>query len=1134
MRHFFIYILFVFTSVVSFSQELSIQTGHSSMINDLQFSSDNRYLFSCGADNKVIIWDMSSLKQMRLLVGHKSAVNAIAVSPTENIFATCDNDGMIFFRNYPEGKILKTIDLHKPIKDISFSNDGKTLACASDSIYMIDLQANSIDVLPYKARKIFTSITFSHNGDYLAFGGRREPFVYIYEITYNNEVNKFRAQANSLIFSEDDKFIYSAGNNGALKRRLVIGSGKKISILANNNWDSYTDVCLTENYFIASNRDNLIYVYDKQTAKRKAILKGHFKEPRCVAVTSDGKYLATAGRDRQIILWNLDKFSITKVLKGGSNSITSLAFSKDGNYMFLTYGDGASRVWNLANKGQILTNEPPKDNFINRANREFTSIKSFFNVNPSKDFIVNSIDKISRITDETEQRKQQLLVWNIDNYGEKHRLKNKKSDVYRQFFVYDTVGFVDVNFNATHLQEYSLWNHERIIERQIVYSADISVWVFNKPIKKKNFKTKDMYQRLNFTIDGDVYFVNVSPQGDFLLALKQTDLNGLVCDLWDLETGSKIAMILLRSYYDNAGFSPSGNYFYLSSSKNRTVKIFDVSTQKMVDSINGAIAPFVIADNDEFCAYVDTIKNLYVRNFKAKSPVFKIKTLHQTEISDIKFNLPHKYIATAGYDGLIKFWDLSDGHNLVSLAAFNADDFIYVSPDDYYYSTKGAMEYISFVQKNTLYTFEQFDIKYNRPDTVLARLDYTSKEEIALYKKAYKKRVSKMGFNLSYLSKKDYNIPVVGIENIDDLPISTENNTISIDVSARDSLYELNRINIWINSVPIFGVNGFDVSSLHTKNIEKTFDVSLGSGNNKIDISVVNSKGIESLKKSFNIICEAKTTPDLYLITIGISDYKDDALDLSYAAKDATDITNLFKKSKIFDNVIVYQYLNENATRENILGIHEKLKNTKVDDEVIVFFAGHGLLDDDYSYYLPMYDFDYLKFFKTTIEYEEFINIVDNIPARKKIVFIDACHSGEVDADSDEPAGVVNVNETDRDIADRSLWAMAGDPEFGSQSSFELMKTIFADLRRGTGTTIISSAGGKEFAFESSKIQNGVFTYVLLTGIKSKKADLNKDGKIMLSELQKYVMETVSRLTKGRQNPTNRRENLDYDFQVWK
>jgi malonyl-CoA/methylmalonyl-CoA synthetase len=72
--------------------------------------------------------------------------------------------------------------------------------------------------------------------------------------------------------------------------------------------------------------------------------------------------------------------------------------------MFLTYGDGASRVWNLANKGQILTNEPPKDNFINRANREFTSIKSFFNVYPSKDFIVNSIDKISRITDETEPR----------------------------------------------------------------------------------------------------------------------------------------------------------------------------------------------------------------------------------------------------------------------------------------------------------------------------------------------------------------------------------------------------------------------------------------------------------------------------------------------------------------------------------------------------------------------------------------------------------------------------------------------------------------------------------------------------------------------------------------------------------
>ncbi|MBN2663995.1 MAG: hypothetical protein JXR68_10130 [Bacteroidales bacterium] len=42
------------------------------------------------------------------------------------------------------------------------------------------------------------------------------------------------------------------------------------------------------------------------------------------------------------------------------------------------------------------------------------------------------------------------------------------------------------------------------------------------------------------------------------------------------------------------------------------------------------------------------------------------------------------------------------------------------------------------------------------------------------------------------------------------------------------------------------------------------------------------------------------------------------------------------------------------------------------------------------------------------------------------------------------------------------------------------------------------------------------------------------DGVIMLSEIQNYVMQSISELTKGMQNPTNRRENLDYDFVIWK
>jgi hypothetical protein len=46
-------------------------------------------------------------------------------------------------------------------------------------------------------------------------------------------------------------------------------------------------------------------------------------------------------------------------------------------------------------------------------------------------------------------------------------------------------------------------------------------------------------------------------------------------------------------------------------------------------------------------------------------------------------------------------------------------------------------------------------------------------------------------------------------------------------------------------------------------------------------------------------------------------------------------------------------------------------------------------------------------------------------------------------------------------------------------------------------------------------------------------ADLNSDGIITVSELQGYVIEQVRKLTEGGQNPTVRRENLDYDFAVF-
>jgi uncharacterized caspase-like protein len=114
---------------------------------------------------------------------------------------------------------------------------------------------------------------------------------------------------------------------------------------------------------------------------------------------------------------------------------------------------------------------------------------------------------------------------------------------------------------------------------------------------------------------------------------------------------------------------------------------------------------------------------------------------------------------------------------------------------------------------------------------------------------------------------------------------------------------------------------------------------------------------------------------------------------------------------------------------------------------------------------------------------------------------------------------------------------VVADAAAGSSASSDAMlrfqQELFADLRRGTGAVVISSASGNEYALEGEQWKNGVFTYALLSGLRDHKADANKDGTITVGELQAYVIDEVRRLTAGGQHPTARRENLDYDFAVY-
>ena len=87
-------------------------------------------------------------------------------------------------------------------------------------------------------------------------------------------------------------------------------------------------------------------------------------------------------------------------------------------------------------------------------------------------------------------------------------------------------------------------------------------------------------------------------------------------------------------------------------------------------------------------------------------------------------------------------------------------------------------------------------------------------------------------------------------------------------------------------------------------------------------------------------------------------------------------------------------------------------------------------------------------------------------------------------------------------------------------------KCKFNHFNQGNGVDIMAAAAGNEFAYETDSLRNGLFTYSLLTALKSGDADTDNDKGISVSELQRYVSAMVKRLSKGRQQPSFRQANL--------
>ncbi|RYY67649.1 MAG: peptidase C14 [Chitinophagaceae bacterium] len=445
-------------------------------------------------------------------------------------------------------------------------------------------------------------------------------------------------------------------------------------------------------------------------------------------------------------------------------------------------------------------------------------------------------------------------------------------------------------------------------------------------------------------------------------------------------------------------------------------------------------------------------------------------------------------------DGTIRWYRTEDGKEIMTLfAASNNRSWVLFTPSGYYDASAGGEDLLGWQvndgpdKRPDFFPVSRYRATYYRPDIIDAILEtYDESRAISLANSRGTRKAQAVAAEVH-----DKRPPVVTILSpATGSTVRSETVRIEYSFNTPDDA-PVKSIRVLVNGRPVALERGIAKGPANKGFVNVTIPTS---AENTVTLLAESDNGLSPEANVF-LRYEAKVEafvrkPKLYVLAVGISAYQNADYKLNFADKDAEAFVGTVQaqKGKLYSDVVVRKLTNAAATRDAIAdGLEWIQKETSQGDVAMIFYAGHGINDNNGTFFMLPVGGDMERIRATCLNFEELRQTVSNI-AGKVAVFIDACHSGNVMGSGRR--GAPDINAIINDLSSTQ-----------------------------NGAATFSSCTGKEYSLEDPLWTHGAFTLALIEGLNGK-ADLTGKGKITVNSLAFYIAERVKELTRGKQHPT--------------